>query len=170
MEVRVGPKEGWMPKNWCFQTVMLERNLESPLDSKEIKPINPKGDQHGIFIGRTDAEVEAPIFWQPAVRSQLTGKDPGIGKDWGREEKVATEDEMVGWHHILNGHEFEQTLGSGTGQGSLMCCSPCGHKESDTTDWTIRTITLLVELQIVAATVKSYMEVRPEIKSKLQYG
>ena len=142
MEVRVGPKEGWMPKNWCFQTVMLERNLESPLDSKEIKPINPKGDQHGIFIGRTDAEVEAPIFWQPAVRSQLIGKDPGIGKDWGREEKVATEDEMVGWHHILNGHEFEQTLGDSEGQGSLECYSPWDCKSwTQLSDWTITTTT-----------------------------
>ena len=134
MEVRVGPKEGWMPKNWCFQTVMLEKNLESPLDSKEIKPINPKGDQHGIFVGRTDAEAEAPIIWQPDANSRLIGKDPDAGKDWGQEEKRMTEDQMVGWHHWFNGHELGQTLGESEGQGSLACCSPWSHKESDMTE------------------------------------
>ena len=124
-------KEGWVPKNWCFWTVVLEKTLQSPLDSKEIKPVNPKGNQPWIFIGSTEAE--ALIFWPPEVKSWLTGKDPDAGKDWGQEEKGITEDEMVGWCHWLNGHEFEQTLGDSEWWGSLVCCSSWGHKESDTT-------------------------------------
>ena len=104
-------KEGWAPKNWCFQTVVLEKTLKSPLDSKKIKTVNPKGNQPWIFIGKTDAEAEAPILWPLDAKSQLIGKDPDAGKDWGQEEKGVTEDEMVGWHHQLNGHEFEQILG-----------------------------------------------------------
>ena len=125
-------KEGWMPKNWCFWTVVLEKTLESPLDCKEIKPVNPTGNQPWIFIGRTDAEDEAPILWPPDVKSQLVGKDPDAGKDW-RQKKRTTEDMMVGWHHWLNGNEFEQPLRDGEGQGSLTCCSPWGLKESDMT-------------------------------------
>ena len=120
-------------------TVVLEKALESPLDSKEIKPVNPKGNQSWIFIGRTDAEVETPILRPPDPKSRLTGKDPDAGKDWGQEEKVATEDEMIGWYHWLYGHEFEQALGVDDGQGSLVCCRPRGHKESDMTErrnWT----------------------------------
>ena len=98
-------KESWAPKNWCFW-IVLEKTLESFLDSKEIKPVNPKGNQPWIFIGRTDAEAEAPILWPPDVKSQLTGKDPDSGEDWRQEEKEVTEDEMVGWHHWFNGHEF----------------------------------------------------------------
>ena len=113
---------------------MLERTLESPLDCKEIKPVNPKGNQPWTFIGRTDAEAEALILWLPDAKSQLTGKDPDAGKDWRQEEKETTEDEMVGWHHWLNGHEFEQVPGVGDGQGSLAYCSPWGCKESDTTE------------------------------------
>ena len=109
--------------------MVLENTLESSLDSKEIKPVNPKGNQHWILIGRIDAEVEAPIVWPPDVKSQLIGKDPDAGKDWGQEEKGATEDEIVGWHQQLNGHEFEQALGDGDGQGGLVCCSPWGRKE-----------------------------------------
>ena len=116
-------KEDWVLKNWRFQTMVLEKTLEGPLDSKEIKPVNPKENQSWIFTGRTDAEAEAPIFWPPDVKSWLTGKDPDAGKDW-RQEKGMTEDEMVGWHHWLNGHEFEQTLEDSEGQGSLACCSP----------------------------------------------
>ena len=126
-------KEGWALKNSCFWTVVLENTLESPLDCKEIKPDNPKGDQSWIFIGRTDAEVEAPILWPPDVKSQLTGKDPDAGKNWGQEEKGMTEDKMVGWHHQLNGHKFEETLSYSVGQRRLMCCSPWGHKELDVT-------------------------------------
>ena len=118
-------------KNWCFQTVVLEKTLESPLNCKEIKPVNRKGNQSWIFIGRTDAE--APILWPPDVKSQLTGKDPDAGKDWGHEKEVA-EDGMVGWHHQFNGHEFEQTPGDGEGQASLACFSPWDCKELDTTE------------------------------------
>ena len=127
-------KEGWALRNWCFWTVVLEKTLESPLDSKEIKPVNPKGSQPWIFIGRTDAEAEAPVLWPPDVKSQLIRKDPDAGKDW-RQEEETTEDEMVGWHHWLNGHEFEQALGVGEGQGSLVCCNLSGCKELDTTEW-----------------------------------
>ena len=124
-------KEGWVLKNWCFQTVVLEETLGSRLDCKEIKPVNPKGNQPWIFTGRTDAEAEAPIFWPLGAKSQLTGKDPDAGKDWGQEEKGVTEVEIVGWHHWLNGHEFEQTLGDSEGQGSLTCCSSWACKELD---------------------------------------
>ena len=127
-------KEGWVPKNWCFWTVVLEKTLESPLDCKEIKPVNPKGNQPWIFIGMTDAEAETPILWPPNDKSQLIRKDPGAGKDWRQEEKGATENEMVGWYHQLNGHESEQALGVGDGQVSLACCSPWGCKESDKTE------------------------------------
>ena len=127
-------EEGRVLKNWCFWTVVLEKTLESPLDCK-IKPVNPKGNQPWIFIGRTDAEAEAPILWLPDAKNQLIGKDPDAGKDWRQEEKGTTEDDMVGWHHQLNGHEFEQALGDGKGQGSLACCSPWGCKESYMTEW-----------------------------------
>ena len=120
-------------KNWFFQTVVLEKALESPLDCKEIKPVNPKGNQPWIFIGKTDAEVEVPILWPFDAKSLIVGKDPDAGKDWGHEEKGATKDETVGRHHQLNGDEFEQTLGDSEGQGSLACYSPWGRKESDTT-------------------------------------
>ena len=113
-------------KLWCWW-----RLLES-LDCKEINPVDPKGNQPWIFIGRTDAET--PIFWPPDVRSWFIGKDPDAGKDWGQEEKRATENELVGWHHWLNGHDFEQTLGDSEGQRSLVWCSPWGHKELDTTE------------------------------------
>ena len=117
-------KEGWALKNWCFWTVVLEKTLESPLDCKEIQPVNPKGNQPWIFIGRTDAETEAPLLWPPDVKTWFIRKDPDAGKDWGQEEKGMTEDEIVGWHHWLNGHEFEQASGDGEGQGSLVCCNP----------------------------------------------
>ena len=124
-------KESWVPKNWCFWTVVLEETLESPLDCKEIQPVHPKGNKSWIFIGRTDAEAETPILWPPDAKNWLLGKDPDAGKDWRQEERGTTEDEMVGWHHRLNGHEFEQAWGIGDGQGGLACCSPQGCKESD---------------------------------------
>ena len=117
-------KEGWVLKNWYFWTVVLEKTLERPLDFSEIKSVNPKGNQPWILIGKTDAEPEAPILWPPDVMDWLTGKDPDAGKDWGQEEKGMTEDEMVGWHHRLNEHEFEQAPGGSEGQGSLVYCSP----------------------------------------------
>ena len=113
---------------------VLEETLESLLDSKEIKPVNPIGNQSWIFIGRTDAEAEAPILWPPDAKSWLFGKDPDAGKDWNQKKKRTTEDEMVGWHHWLYGHEFVQAPGVGDGQGSLACCSPWGPKESDRTE------------------------------------
>ena len=128
-------KDGWALKNWCFCIVVLEKTLDSLLDGKDIKPVSPKGNQLWIFIGRTDAEAEAPVLWPPEAMSRLLGKDPGAGKDWGHEEKGATEDEMVGWHHRLNGHEFDQTLGGREGQGSLACCSSWGTWLSD---WTTK--------------------------------
>ena len=100
-------EESWAPKNWCFWTVVLEKTLESPLDFKEIQPVNPEGDKSWVFIGRIDAEAETPILWLPHAKSWLVGKDPDAGRDWGQEEKGTTEDEMIGWHHWLDGHEFE---------------------------------------------------------------
>ena len=126
-------KESWAPKNWCFWTVVLAKILESPLDCKEIQPVNPKWNQSWIFIGRTDVEAKTPILWLPDAKGWLIWKDPDDGKDWRWEEKGMTEDEMVRWHHLLDWHEFEQAPGVGDGQRSLACCSPWGHKESDVT-------------------------------------
>ena len=127
-------KEGWAPKNWCLQTVVLEKTLESPLDSKEIKPVNPKGNYPWIFSGRTVAEPDAPILWPPDAKSRFIGKDPDAGKDWRQEAKGTTNDKTVGWHHQLNGHKFEQTPGDGEGQVNLVCCGPWDQKELDTTE------------------------------------
>ena len=124
----VDHKEGWTPKNWWFWTVVLEKTLESHLDCKEIKPVNPKGNQSWTFIRRTDAETEAPILWLPHAKSWLTGRDLDAGKDQRQEEKETIEDEIVGWHHWFNGHGFEQAPGGGEGQGSLACCSPGGQQ------------------------------------------
>ena len=128
-------EESWEPKNWCFWTAVLEKTLESPLDCKEIQPIHPKGNQSWTFIRRTDAEAEAPILWPSHVKSWLIGKDPDAGKDRRQEEKEMADDEMVGWHHRLDAHEFEQAPGVSDGQGSLACCSPWCYKELDTTEW-----------------------------------
>ena len=117
-------RESWVPKNWCFWTVVLEKTLESPLDCKEIQAVHPKGDQSWVFIGRTDVQGETPILWPPDVKNWLIWKDPDAGKDWRQEEKRTTEDEMVGWHHWLNRHGFGWTPGVGDGQGGLVCCSP----------------------------------------------
>ena len=127
-------KESWTLKNWWFWTVVLEKTLESPLDCKEIQPVHPKGDQPWVFIGRTDVEAETSILWPPDAKSWLIWKDPNTRKDWGQEEKETTGDEMVGWHHRLDGHGFGWTPGVGDGQGGLACCSPWGRKESDTTE------------------------------------
>ena len=127
----------WALKNPSFPTVVLEKTLESVLDCKEIKPVNPKGNPPWIFIGRTDADAEAPILWPPDAKSQLTGKDPDAGKEW-RQEKGMTENEMIEWHHWLNRHEFEQALGYGEEQGSLVCCSQWGPKSwTQLSDWTM---------------------------------
>ena len=127
-------EESWTSRNWYFWTVVLEKTLESALDCKEIQPVHPKGNQS--WIERTDAEAETPILWPPDVKNWLIGKVPDGGKDWRQEEKGMTEYEMVGWPHRLNGHEFEQALGVGDGQGSLACWSPWGHKELGLSYWT----------------------------------
>ena len=131
-------KGSWVPKNWCFWTVVLTKTLASLLDCKEIQPVHPKGDQSWVFIGRTDVEPETPILWPPDAQSWLIWKDPD-GKDWGQEEKGTTEDKMVGWHNQLNGHGFGWTPGAGVGQGGLACCGSWDRKELDTTEqlnWT----------------------------------
>ena len=133
--------ESWTIKKAECQRIDcdVEEDSESPLGCKEIKPVNPKGNQSWIFIGRTDAEPETPILWPPDVKIWLIREDPDAGKDWRQEEKGTTEEKMVGWHHWLKGHEFEQAPGVGDGQGSLVCCSLWGCKESDKTErlnWT----------------------------------
>ena len=135
----LGRKESWAPKNWCFWTVVLEKTLESPLDCKEIQPVHPKGVQSWVFIGRTDAEAETPVLWPPDAKNWLIGKDPDAGKQSRWEEKGMTEDEMVGWHNQLHGHEFGWTWGFGDGQGGLVCYCPWDLREADTTEqlnWT----------------------------------
>ena len=128
-------EESWVPKNWCFWTVVLEMTLESPLDCKESQPVHPKGDQSWVFFGRTDAEDETSILWPPYVKSWPIGKDPDARRDWGQEEKGTTQDEMAGWHHRLSGHEFGWAPGVGDGQVGEACCGSWGRKESDTIEW-----------------------------------
>ena len=128
-------KENWVPKNWCFWIVVLEKTLKSLPDRKKIQPVHPTGNQSWVFTGRTDAEAETPILWPRDAKNWLIAKDPDAGKDWRQEEKGMTEDEMVEWHHWLNRYEFEQAPEVGDGQGSLACCNPWGHKELDTTEW-----------------------------------
>ena len=117
-------KESWAPENWCFWTVVLEKTLESPLDCKEIQPVNPQGNQSWILIRRSNVEAETPILWPRDPKNWLFWKDPDAGNDWRQEERGMTEDEMIGWHHWLNEHEFEQTPRVGDGQEGLACCSP----------------------------------------------
>ena len=140
-------EERWAPKNWCFWTVVLEKTLANLLDCKEIQPVHPKGNQSWLFIGRTNAEAETPIFWPPHVKSWLIGKAPDAGRDWGQEEKGMTEDEMAGWQHRLNGHEFGWTPGVGDGQGGLVCCDSWGHRVRH--DWATElnwTVSLQIEI------------------------
>ena len=149
-------EESWAPTNWYFWTVVLEKTLESPLDGKEIKPVNPKGNQSWIFIGRTDAKAETPILCPPHAKSWLIGKDPDAGKDWEQEEKETTEDEMVGWHHRLNGHEFGWTPEVGDGQGGLACCmgsQRVGHNWVTELNWTYDSSPQKV-LQVVICNLK----------------
>ena len=130
----LGCEEGWVPKNWCFWTVMLERTLESPLDCKEIQPVHSEGDQPWDCFGRNDAKAETPVLWPPHAKSWLIGKDSDAVRDWGQEEKDMTEDEMAGWHHGLDRCESEWTPGDGDGQGVLEWCDSWGRKELDTTE------------------------------------
>ena len=131
------PKPHVLLKNWCFWTVVLEKALESPLDYKEIQSVDPKGNQSWIFIGK---KAETPILWPPDAKNWLHGKDPDAGKDWRPEEKGMTEDEMAGWHHWLDGHEFEQALIVGDRQGNLACCSPWGQSWTWLSDWNERLV------------------------------
>ena len=130
-------KESWVPKNWCFWTVVLKKTLESPFDYKEIQPVNPKGNQSWLFIGKTDVEAETPILWPPDAKSWLIWRDPDAGKDWGQEAKGMAEDEMVGWHHRLDGHEFEQALGVDVDR-EAWCAAVYGAGKSRTrlSNWT----------------------------------
>ena len=155
-------KEVWVPKNWCFQTMVLEKILVSLLDCSEIKPVNPKENQPCIFIGRMDVEAEAPILWPPDAKNQLIGKDPDAGRDWGQEERT-TEDEMVGCHHRHNGHEFEQALGDGEGQESLVCYNPWDGKDSDTTEQ------LKNNLYVNIIWLKHYLQVRNVLAKVIKY-
>ena len=139
MDVRVGLWRKLSTEELFLWTAVLEKTLARPLDCQEIQPVHAKGDQFWVFIGRTDVEAETPVLWPPDVKSWLTWKDRDAGKDWGQKEKGMTEDEMVGWHHRLDGHGFGWTPGVGDGQGGLACCGSWGHKESDTTErltWT----------------------------------
>ena len=140
-------KKAEWEKNWCFRTVVLQKTLESPLYSKEIQPVHLQGDQSWVFIGRTDVEAETPILWPPDAKSWFIWKDPDAGKVWRWEERGTTENEMVGWHHWLKGHEFEQSLGDSEGQGSLACCCLWGGKESDRTELLNRTELLVLQLR-----------------------
>ena len=152
-------KESWVPKNWCFWTVVLEKILESPLDCKEIQPVHSKGDQSWVFIGRTDAKAETLILWPPHAKSWLIGKDPDAGRDWGQEEKGMTEDEMAGGHHRLDGHEFGWALGVGDGQGGLVCCNSWGCEESDMAErlnWT-ESILLIIIYNFPSILCTTYM-------------
>ena len=137
MDVRIGHKESWVLKNWCFWTVVLEKTLESALDCKETKPVNPQGNQSWIFIGRVDVKVESPILWPPDAKNWLIGKDPDAGKDLRQEEKGMTEDEMVGWHHWLDGHEFEQAPGVVMDRETWCASVHCVTKSrTSLSDWT----------------------------------
>ena len=139
MDVRVGLSWKLSTEEMMLLNCGVGEDSWELLDCKEIQPVYPKGNQSWMFIGRTDAEAETPVLWPLDVKNWLIGRDPDAGKDWRQKKKGTTEDEMVGWHDRLDGHEFEQALGVGDGQGSLVCCSPWGHKDSDTTErlnWT----------------------------------
>ena len=140
-------EESWAPKNWCFWTVVLEKTLESPLECKEIQPVHSKGDQPWVFFGRNDAKAETPVLWPPHVKHWLIRKDSDAGRDWGKEEKGMTEDEMGRWHYRIDGREFEWTLGVGDGQGGLVCCDSWGCKESD--NWTTELNLLACEMRAI---------------------
>ena len=158
----------WVPKNWCFWTVMLEKTLESPLNCKEIQPVHPKEDQSWVFIGRTDVEAETPILWPPHGKSWLIGKDSDAGRDWGQEEKGTTEDEMAGWHHWLDGHGSEWTPGVGDGQGGLECCDSWGRKELDMTErlnWTELMASSVLLFQLIL--VPFYLSLKAYLKADI---
>ena len=145
-------KEDWIPKNWCFPTVVLEKALESPLDCKEIQPVKPKGNQPWIFTGRNGAEAETPILWPPDTKNQLTGEERGSGKDWGQWEKGAAEDDMGGWHHWLDGHESEQTQGDSEGQRILAYFQGVANSRTRLSKWTTITLDLATNYLLISKT------------------
>ena len=170
-------EERWVPKNWCFWTVVLEKTLESPLDCKEIQPAHSKGDQSWDFFGRNDAKAETPVLWPSHVKSWLIGKDSDAGRDWGQEEKETTEDEMAGWHHRLDGRESEWTPGVDDGQGAVACCSSWGRKElqwANELNWLKNKLTkqfcyIVQRFQSIMLSVYLFTVVRPEIVILLQF-
>ena len=153
-------EEGWVLKNWCFWTVVLEKTLESPLDCKEIQPVHSEGDQSNLkdFFGRNDAKAETPVLWPPHAKGWLIGKDFDGGRDWGQEKKGRTEDEMAKWHHWLDGRESEWTPGVADGQGGLACCDSWGRKESDMTEW-LHSLTTCIYIHFYLLRAE-YLEVR----------
>ena len=169
----LGCKESWAPKNWWFWTVVSEKTLEHPLDCKEIKPVNSKGNQSWIFMGMADVEAETPILWPPDVKNWLIWKVPDAGKDWRWEEKGTTKDETVGWHHRLDGQEPEKAQRVADGQGSLACCSPWGSKESDMTEqlnwtelrWTLRVANQFSSFLDMWSSLTSQSDSRPEAQT-----
>ena len=154
-------KESWAPKNWCFWTVVLEKTPESPLYHREIQPVHSKGDQSWVFIGRTEAKAEIPIFWPVDAKNWLVGKDPNAEKDWRQEEKGTTENEIVGWHHWLDRHESEQALGVGDEQGGLAYCISWGHRELDMTEQLNWTDTVLVFFFLAYFTLYNWLQFHP---------
>ena len=161
-------KENWVPKNWCFRTVVLENTLESPLDCKEIKPVNPKGNQSWIFIGKTD--TDAAILWPPDANSQLIGTALDAGKERGQEEKGATDDEMAGWQHRLSGHKFEPTPGDGEGQGSLALCSSWGSQSpTQLSDWTATTTATSLREQRAGESGLGHLINIPDMSEKIPF-
>ena len=164
-------KESWALKNWCFWTIVLEKTLESPLNWKEILPVHPKGNQSWIFIGRTDAEAEAPILWPYDVKNRLIWKDPDLGKDWRQEKKGTTEDKMVGWPHWFNWHEFEWAPGDDEGQWGLVCCSPWGRKELDMTEWLKNNSLLIYKTETSSPTFQACGTIKgDDICGELQFS
>ena len=157
-------EESWELKNWCFWTVVLEKTVESPLDHREIQPVHCKGDRSSVFFGRNDAKAETPILWPPHVTRWLIGKDYDAGRDWGP-EKGTTEDEMAGWHHRLDGCEFEWTPGVGDGQGGLACCDSWGRNESDTTEWLNWTeLHWIASAQVVHMMLENYRRLKTHLE------
>ena len=160
-------EESWVPKNWLFWTVVLEKTPESLLDCKEIQPVHSEGDQPWDFFERNDAKAETPVLWPPHAKSWVIGKDSDAGRDWGQEETGMTEDEMAGWHYWLNGRESQWTPGVGDGQGGLACCNSWGRKESDTNEWLNWTLFLYVD---ALSTVKKItFMLSPENHTKPMY-
>ena len=161
-------EEGWVPKNWCFWTVVLEKTLESPLDCKEIQPVHSEGDQPWVFFGRNNAKAETPVLWPPHAKSWLIGKDSDAGRDWGQEEKGITKDEMAGWHHGLDGRESGWTPGVGDGQEGLVCCDSWGRKELDRAErlnWTEPNLSYVYQMSINLLSVNL---TKRKVKSVLQ--